>query len=196
MQGNPPTNILRNSYGYQLPDSAPVRSPNGKPYQLPTHYSHNNHPDSNSTAIKQLENKLEGLNAKKSSQVESNYQSQPVLREGFEGRFRAQQHPFAGEEQLSETLLRGSCQNFMRKFDYNTLRNTTHFNPLGKPHTTHNELRRSPGADDPHRNPNVNRTLAQEPINAFLRPNEKKLLENKHSFLANNPNRSPPQLFL
>jgi hypothetical protein len=85
----------------------------------------------------------------------------------------------------------------MRKFDYTALRNTTHFNPLSKPPTTHNEIRRSPAQEDPHRNTNanVNRTVAQEPSNAFLRPNEKKLLENKHSFLAN-PSKSPPQMTL
>lgn len=145
MQGNPPTNILRNSYGYQVIDSPPLRSPNNKPFQMPQHYNNSNMQD-NVSSIKQLENKLEGLTIKKNSQVESNYQSQPVLREGFDARFKGQQHPFSTEEPLSETLLRGSCQNIMRKFDYNNLRNTTHFNPLGKPPTTHNELRRSPGA--------------------------------------------------
>jgi hypothetical protein len=80
----------------------------------------------------------------------------------------------------------------MKKFDYNNLRNTTHFNPLNKM-TTHNELRRSPGAEDPnaYKNTMINRTITQEPSNVFLKPLEKKLLENKHSFLANNQSRSP-----
>lgn len=192
MQGSPPSNILRNSYGYQIVDPPPMRSPNGKPYQLPAHYSLLNQQES---SIKQLENKLEGLAVKKSSQLESNYLSQPALREAPEGRFKGP-HPFAPEEPLSEQMLRGSCQNFIRKFDYTALRNTTHFNPLAKPSSTHNELRRSPAQEDPHRaqNHHANRTLAQEPSNTFLRPNEKKLLENKHSFLANNPSKSPPQL--
>jgi len=59
----------------------------------------------------------------------------------------------------------------IRKFDYNNLRNTTHFNPMNK-FTTHNEIRRSPGAEDPSYRPaNNNRTMAQEPTNTFLRPN-------------------------
>lgn len=145
MQGNPPTNILRNSYGYQLTDPPQMRSPTNKPFLVPGHYPPSNQGESNAVSLKQLENKLEGLAIKKPSQPESNYQSQPMLRDGFDSRFRGQ-HPFGNEDQLSEQLLRGSCQNIMRKFDYNTLRNTTHFNPLGKPPTTHNELRRSPGA--------------------------------------------------
>jgi hypothetical protein len=35
--------------------------------------------------------------------------------------------------------------------------------------------------------------MAQEPINTFLRPNERKLLENKHSFLAANQAKTPPK---
>lgn len=35
--------------------------------------------------------------------------------------------------------------------------------------------------------------MAQEPINTFLRPNQRKLLENKHSFLAANQAKTPPK---
>lgn len=60
--------------------------------------------------------------------------------------------------------------------------------------TTHNEIRRSPGAEDPSYRPaNNNRTMAQEPTNTFLRPNQRKLLENKHSFLAANQAKTPPK---
>jgi hypothetical protein len=192
MQSSPPGNILRNSYGYQIVDPPPLRSPASKPYPFPPHYSLLNQQESN---IKQLENKLEGFGVKKTTQQEVPYQPQQQLRDPPEGRFKGQ-YLFAHEEPLSEQQLRGSCQNIIRKFDYTALRNTTHFNPLNKPPSAPNELRRSPPQEDQHRNqnPNVNRTLAQEPSNTFLRPNEKKLLENKHSFLANNPSKSPPQI--
>jgi hypothetical protein len=192
MQGSPPGNILRNSYGYQIVDSPSLRSPPGKPYPFPAHYSVLNQQES---SIKHLENKLEGFAVKKGTQPEPTYQPQPQLRDTAEGRFKVQ-HPFGQEEQLSEQLLRGSCQNIMRKFDYTALRNTTHFNPLNKPPSAPNELRRSPPQEDLYRNqnPNPNKTLAQEPSNTFLRPSEKKLLENKHSFLANNPSKSPPPI--
>jgi hypothetical protein len=159
MQGSPPGNILRNSYGYQIVDPPPMRSPTAKAYQFPAHYSFVNQQES---SIKQLENKLEGLAVKKSSQPDPNYQPQALQREGGEGRFKGQ-NPFLPEEHLSEQMLRGSCQNFIRKFDYSALRNTTHFNPLAKPPSTHNELRRSPAQEDQYRstNSNVNKTLAQ-----------------------------------
>lgn len=78
MQGSPPGNILRNSYGYQIVDPPPLRSPTAKPYPFPQHYSTLNHQESN---IKQLENKLEGLAVKKGTHQEVYYQSQSQLRE-------------------------------------------------------------------------------------------------------------------
>jgi hypothetical protein len=131
---NPPSNLLRNSYGYQMPDPPVLRSPTSRGFPVPP--AHDN--------IRQQESKLEGVESlvrKKYSQAEM---------------------PFKGlstEEPLSEQFLRGSCQNAVRKFDYTALRNTTHFNPMSKFPSTQNELRRSPGAEDPHRH--GNRTLAQ-----------------------------------
>jgi predicted Ser/Thr protein kinase len=59
---------------------------------------------------------------------------------------------------------------------------------------THNEIRRSPQEDSSgFRSPHVNRTLVPEAANNFLRPNEKKLLDNKHSFVVNTGNRTPPK---
>lgn len=159
MQSSPPSNILRNSYGYQIMDPSPLRSPVSKPYPFPAHNSHLNQQESN---IRQLENKLEGLCVKKTIQQETPYQPQQQLRDPPEGRFKGH-NIFEQQEPLNEQLLRGSCQNFMKKFDYTTLRNTTHFNPLNKPPSAPNELRRSPPQQDQHRNqnPNANRTLAQ-----------------------------------
>lgn len=102
--------------------------------------------------------------------------------------------PFKGfptEEPLTEQFLRGSCQTALRKFDYTTLRNTAHFNLMAKFPTSHNEIRRSPGGEGTQRA--GNKTLVQDPNNTFLRPNEKKLLENKHSFLANHHAKTPPK---
>lgn len=159
MQGSPPGNILRNSYGYQIVDPPHLRSPTNKPYPFPAHYSLVNQQESN---IKQLENKLEGFGVKKTIQQETPYQLQQQPRDPPEPRFKGQ-YPFAQEEPLSEQVLRGSCQNIMRKFDYTALRNTTHFNPLNKQPSAHNELRRSPPQEDQPRNqnPNANKTLAQ-----------------------------------
>ena len=93
MQGSPPGNMLRNSYGYQMVDPPPMRSPTAKTYQFPNHYSLVNQQES---SIKQLENKLEGLAVKKSSQSDPNYQGQALQREGAEGRFKGQ-NPFVPE---------------------------------------------------------------------------------------------------
>lgn len=146
MQSSPRNNLLRNSYGYQIVDPPPLRSPTAKAFLMPAHQNTASQSSSTASSIRQLENKLEGLAAKKLTQAETNRQDQQPLQAGLEGQARMRGLPFAQNEPLSEGLLRGSCQNVMQKFDYNVLRNTTHFNPLSKPPPTHNELRRSPGA--------------------------------------------------
>ena len=94
MQGNHPANILRNSYGYQIVDPPPLRSPNNKAYQLNQNYSFfNQQQESN---IRQLENKLEGLAGKKTVQNEQNYQGQSSTRQAGDSSVKIS-HPFGGE---------------------------------------------------------------------------------------------------
>jgi len=59
--------------------------------------------------------------------------------------------------------------------------------------TTHNEVRRSPQEEHFRGHMQVNKTMSQDYSNSFLRPIEKKILENKHSFVA--PSRTPPKMF-
>jgi hypothetical protein len=98
------------------------------------------------------------------------------------------------DEPISEPLLRGSCQNILRKFDYSNLRNTTHFNPINKV-VTQSELRRSPQQNDNFKQTqqHLNRTVAQEMPGTFFKPGEKKYLENKHSFVVNGAGKTPPK---
>lgn len=168
MQGSP--NILRNSYGYQMQQPPIMRSPNSKVYQ--NNQYNVNQPESIPNSIRQLQNKLEGVEGlvkKKFTQIESHPYAQKV--ETSDNRPKNQFPNYQLEEPLSEHQLRGSCQNIIKKFDYNNLRNTTHFNPMNK-FANHNEIRRSPGGEDPaNKNTFMNKTLVQEPANTFLRPN-------------------------
>lgn len=78
MHGNPiNTNILRNSYGYQMAEPPQLRSPNHKGFQP------NGFPQSESitSSIRQMENKIEGVETmvkKKYSQMDPPL-SQPNL---------------------------------------------------------------------------------------------------------------------
>ena len=94
MQGNPATNnILRNSYGYQIIDPPPLRSPNSKVFPMPAQQHHHQNTDSFTSSIKQLENKLEGVESlvkKKTSQIETGTQSHGTRPENIDNRFRSQ----------------------------------------------------------------------------------------------------------
>lgn len=187
MQGSPHGNVLRKSYGYQVNDKL-TRSPTNKPFFLNNQHSTNEHSASIATSIKQLEDKLQGLAAKKLSQPESSSQSHPSLQAGKE---RLPSSPFGHDEHLSEHILRGSCQTALRRFDYNAMRNTAHFNNLPKPPPSLHELTRAP-ATDLLSHP-LTRMVGQEPSNSLVQPGEKKQIENKRSFLGNSPSRSPPK---
>ena len=94
MQGNPPSsNTLRNSYGYQIVDPPTLRSPNSKAFPMPAHQHYHQNTDSFSSSIKQLENKLEGVESlvkKKTSQIETGTQSHASRPENIDNRFRNQ----------------------------------------------------------------------------------------------------------
>lgn len=94
MQGSHATNnILRNSYGYQITEPPTLRSPNSKGFPMTPqqHYHHNT--DSFTSSIKQLENKLDGVESlvkKKTSQVETGTQPHTTRPENIDNRFRNQ----------------------------------------------------------------------------------------------------------
>lgn len=94
MQNSPAANnILRNSYGYQITEPPTLRSPNTKGFPMTSqqHYHHNT--DSYSSSIKQLENKLEGVESlvkKKTSQIETGTQPQLTRPENIDNRFKNQ----------------------------------------------------------------------------------------------------------
>lgn len=157
-------NVLRNSYGFQGQEPPQMRSPPSKGFPMPAPLYLHPHPDPIPASIRQMENKIEGVEREVKKKLASDPPYPPKY-DLNESRFRSPQ-----EEPIQEYLLRGSCQNILRKFDYSNLRNTTHFNPMAK--QTHNEIRRSPQEDSAaFRSPHVNRTLVPEAANNFLRPN-------------------------
>lgn len=140
------SNLLRNSYGFQTGETPLLRSGPGKGFPMPAGYGSHSGQEHIHSSIKQMENKIEGMETLiKKKYVEPNSPTLPAYSRPENGDPRARGQYLAPpvEEPLSQEMLRGSCQNILKKFDYSNLRNTTHFNPMNKV-TTHNEMRRSP----------------------------------------------------
>jgi hypothetical protein len=124
------------------------------------------HGDTMAQNIRQQEAKIEGLMKKKYSQ---DFPEIQVLKtEGADSRVRPHFPTKASsEEVLTEQMLRGSCQNVLKKFDYASLRNTTNFNPIEKRNPQH-ELRRSPQED--HKHMQFNKSMTGDLSPGYLRP--------------------------